>query len=241
MRLIIRLLAEFGDLGEAMHLSDARDALAEALVQFIEFTVQTFGKMAAKLREVFANERDFFQPAVNVDAEQLPKVFLPNVQALSIEVGPLRKHADWSFDRVSGAGAAFEDPLQHATVLSVAGPQKFSILGGAEPIDVINSGKLRALARSNFQVVREVITHVVAAEGKHSHRVAAELAHLSGGCGGGFAADGCAQERSMLPVEGFGNKWHDARAPAAEEDRIDRHALLVFPLRRDDRALPRWR
>jgi len=38
--------------------------------------------------------------------------------------------------------------------------------------------------------VSEVIAHVVAAEGKHGHRVTAKFADFSGGGGGGFGGRG---------------------------------------------------
>ena len=41
----------------------------------------------------------------------------------------------------------------------------------------------------------------------------------------------------MLPVERLAHERHDGRAAAAEEERVDRHARRVLPLRRDRRAL----
>ena len=55
--------------------------------------------------------------------------------------------------------------------------------------------------------------------------------------GGGLAAHDRAQERAVLPRERLVHERHHAGAAAAEQDRRDRHAVRVLPLRRDHRAL----
>ena len=101
--------------------------LAEPLFEFVDFAIQSLGKMTAELREVFADEWDFLQPAIDVDAQQLGKVFFAQIQALvSRSAGSGSMPIAVSI-RVSLAFAAFKDPLQHAAVLSISGPEKFSL------------------------------------------------------------------------------------------------------------------
>src|SRR5690349_6489849 len=83
----------------------------------------------------------------------------------------------------------------------------------------------------------EVIAHVVAAERQHSHRVATKLSDFARSRCRGFAAGGGAEERAVLPVEGFGHERHDAATTSAEQDGVDWNALGIFPLGRDRRTL----
>src|SRR5260370_28115424 len=98
---------------------------------------------------------------------------------------------------MSSAFTAFEDPFQHAAVLAVPRPEEFSLVVGAEPVYVKDLGQLGAGLGADLQIVREVIAHVVAAEGKHRHRVAAKLADLARRSRGGFAAGGWPQKHSL--------------------------------------------
>src|SRR4029077_9991467 len=99
------------------------------------------------------------------------------------------------------AFTALEDPLQDAAILSVAGPDHFAIFILTEPVHVINPRQLRwPRLCPDLKPVREVITHVVAAEWKHRHGVTAELADFAGDCCRGLAAGGWPQERAMPHV-----------------------------------------
>ena len=75
--------------------------------------------------------------------------------------------------------AATEDPGQHARVLAVAGPQELAVLALAEPVDVEDPRQLGALAAADLQPVAEVVSHVVATERQHRHRVPAQPTDLA--------------------------------------------------------------
>src|ERR1035438_10923292 len=124
----------------------------------------------------------------------------------SIEIGGLRKHPNRRSHCMSRAFAAFEDPFQYTAVLSVPGPEELSILVGTEPVDVINPREFRPFVFSDLEIVGEVIPHVVAAERKHRHRVAAKLADLACCRRRGLTAGRCTQKRPMLPTEGLGHE-----------------------------------
>ena len=89
--------------------------------------------------------------------------------------------------------------------------------------------------------VTEIVTHVIAAERQHRHRVAAYLADGAAGCGGRLGAHGGADIDTARPIEGLEHQRNRARTAAAEDDRADRHAGGVLPVGIDARALPRWR
>ena len=95
---------------------------------------------------------------------------------------------------------------------------------------------------ADLEPVREVVAHVVAAEGQHGHGIAAQLSDFAGGSRGGLAARGRAEERSVLPVESLGHQGHDAGAASAKQDRVNRNALADPPTRAQstDTATPAW-
>ena len=127
-----------------------------------------------------------------------------------------------------------EDPLEHAGVLAVAGPEELAVLALQEPVDVEDLGELvRVRARAHRQPVAEVVGHVVPAERQHGERVATQLADRARGRCRGLRRHDRAEEHAVLPAARLEHERHDRAAPAAEEDRRDRHARGVLPLRRD--------
>ena len=64
-----------------------------------------------------------------------------------------------------------DDPRQHAHVLGKARPDELPVRVAAKPVDPED---LRRMVHrlAHLQPVREVVTHVVATEGDHRHRVA---------------------------------------------------------------------
>ena len=78
-----------------------------------------------------------------------------------------------------------------------------------------------------------------ATEGRHRHRVAAQVAHGADVGGGGLRGRRGAHEHAVVPVKGLRHQGHDAGATAAKDKDIDGHALGLFPVGRDDRALAR--
>ncbi len=104
------------------------------------------------------------------------------------------------FDGVGLAAAAVENPLDDPQVLAVAGPEELALLVAAEPVDVEDLGRaVHPLAHG--QPVLEVVAHVVAAEGQHGHRVAADLALLAELGGGPLRGHRGPDEDAVLPVE----------------------------------------
>ena len=91
------------------------------------------------------------------------------------------------------------------------------------------------------QPVRPVVGHVVAAEGQHRHGIAPHHADGAALRRGGFGRHDGADEDAVRPVARLEHQRRHPRPAAAEQERADRHALRVFPVRRDRRALPRRR
>ena len=148
------------------------------------------------------NAGHFGEPAINVYAQQFDQIVGGNIQALGIHIGGIRQPPNGCVCGVDLAVAALKNPLQDAAVLAVAGPEKLAVFVLPEPVHVEDPGQLGCVGVfADFEPVREVVAHVVAAEGKHRHGIAAELAYLAHNGGCSLAAGGCAKERAVLPVK----------------------------------------
>src|SRR6266496_2974588 len=112
--------------------------------------------MAAELGEVLADKRYFGKPAIDIDAEQLGDIGSGQVEPLSIEIGRLGKPSNRCIDRVNLSVAALKDPLQHAAVLTLAGPEELTVLIRAEPVHIENLGQLGTGTLPDLKIVSKV-------------------------------------------------------------------------------------
>src|SRR5208337_2634134 len=99
---------------------------------------------------------------------------------------------------MSRALATLEDPFQHAAVLAVPRPEELPLFVGAEPVHVIDIGKLGVRMGADLEIVGKVIAHVVAEEGEHGHWVTAKFSNFAGRRCGGFTAGACSEKCSVL-------------------------------------------
>ena len=90
---------------------------------------------------------------------------------------------------------------------------------------------------AHVQPVLEVVAHVVAAEGQHGHRVAADFAELAELGGGPLRGHRGPDEHAVLPVERLVDQRGQVGPAAAENDRRDRHAVVMLGAERVRRAL----
>ena len=84
----------------------------------------------------------------------------------------------------------------------------------------------------------EVVAHVVAAEGKHGHGIAAQLSDGTGRSCGRLRLAVAPRNVPCCQLNDFGDERHYSGAASAEQDGVDRHALRIFPLGGDHGALP---
>src|SRR5258706_15177059 len=111
---------------------------AQAGFQIIHFGTQTFGKVAAEAGEVVFDQRDFGEPAVDIDAEEFVHVGGFQVEAFCVKIFYFRYATDRRVFGVDFAVGAFEYPFQDTAVLALGGPEAFPILVLAKPVDVEN-------------------------------------------------------------------------------------------------------
>ena len=133
-------------------------------------------------------------------ANSLSERLARDVQAGQVEAFGRGHVADRRLHGVGLAAAAVENPLDHAQVLAVARPEELAVLIGAEPVDVEDLGRV-GHPPAHVQPVLEVVAHVVAAEGQHGHRVAADFAELAELGGRALRGHRRADEHAVLPVE----------------------------------------
>ena len=133
---------------------------------------------------------------------------------------------------------AVNHPLQDAHVFAVTRPHKFTVVPFTEPVDAVNRRHFGATGFelvSHVEPVLEVVAHVVAHEGQHGEWVAAHHALLASGGSGGLRAHGGSHVNTFGPVASFGHQRHGGGAAAAEDERVNGHAVGVVPL-----AVQRW-
>ena len=123
-------------------------------------------------------------------------------ETLDVEILERRGPTDLSFMSGGMAIAAFHDPVDDAHVFAESGPEEFSVLVLAEPVHMEEARQVGEVA-AHLEPVTEVLAHVVAAEWQHRHRIAADLADLAEGGGGGFRSHRRAEVHAMTPVEGL--------------------------------------
>ena len=93
--------------------------------------------------------------------------------------------------------------------------------------------------RPSFEPVLEVVAEVVAAERQHRERIAAHDADLADDRGGRLGGHRRRHVDAVRPVVRFGHQRHGRRAASAEEERADRHAGGIVPVRVERRDLVR--
>src|SRR5260370_10902927 len=214
-----------------------RRCLPQTLLQFLHLKFQTFGKTVAELGKVFPDRGCLGHPSFRIDAQQLLQSGCRYVQSLGIEVRGFGKQADWRLLSVHLTVAALEDPLQNSAVIPVTRPQELALLL-SEPVDIIHLPQFGSVSTaSHLEPVRKVVSHVVATEWKHGHRIAPQSANLPGYRGGGLTAGGCAQECAGLPVESLDPQRGDPPPPSAQQDPLNRVALRRLPPRDGHRAI----
>src|SRR6185312_827280 len=184
---------------------------------------------------------DLMTPLGTVDLLELVEGFAGEVEAFPVDVVVVGGPADGRLLADGAAADTVDDPLEDAHIFAVAGPEEFAWLSidlraAAEPVDVEDAGSGGEVAL-HAEPVPEVVAHVVAAEGKHGHGVAANPAGGPGGGSGGLRAHGSAGIDASRPVEGLVDEGHGGGAAAAEDDGGDGDAFGGFPVGVDGGAL----
>src|SRR6266540_1322768 len=214
--------------------------LAEPGLQRAQLVPQRGRELVTQRLEVLADERHLGPPFVGIDADRRLDRLGGDVEPLDVEVVGAGDEADGGLLRAGGALAPPEHPLEHARVLTEAGPHELAVGVLAEPVHAVDPWQLRFVGASRHaQPVGEVVGHVVAAERQHREGVASQLAKATDGGGGLLGAHRGAHEHAVLPVARLEHQRHGRGAAPAEQERGDGHTLRVLPLGRDNRALRR--
>src|SRR5256885_1957948 len=210
--------------------------VVDALRQDVVLLAHLVRQPAAEAVEELLLAVHRLRPLCRIDPQELRKSLLGEVESLRVD-GLLRRNvSDGSLDRLALPFGSLHHPLQDADVVAETGPEEPAVLARPEPVDAEDPGRGGELL-PHFQPVGEVVAHVVADEGKHGHRVAAQDADLAGGRGGGLRGERRAQEHPVLPGARLVDEGNVALAAGAEEDGRDGNALRILPARRDHGAL----
>src|SRR5271157_2973388 len=130
--------------------------------------------MAAEGREMLLDQRYLRQPALDIYGEQLVHMSSLDVEPRGVEIGDIGDTSDGSIFGMNLAIAALKDPFQYAAVFAETRPEELAAMVFilAKPVDVEDPWELRRGAQSShLEPVREVVAHVIAAEGEHGHGI----------------------------------------------------------------------
>ena len=126
--------------------------------------------------------------------------------------------ADRALQGVGLAVGASDDPLQDPHVLAEARPDELAVLVAAEPVHAEDAGRVGDVA-AELEPVVEVVRHVIAREGQHRERVAANHALLAERRRGGLRTHRRGQVHAVGPVERLVHQRHRPGPAAAEHER----------------------
>src|ERR1700710_2442213 len=124
--------------------------------------------MTVKLDEEPLMSYDLLLPLLAVDRLQCSEGLARKVDAVPIQVIVERSPADWGLTRRHLSAHTIYDPLQHAKVFAIPGPQELPVRILAEPVDVEDFG-CGAEVAAHPDPVPEIVAHVVATKGQHGH------------------------------------------------------------------------
>src|SRR5271156_6436870 len=96
---------------------------------------ERIGEFAAELVEELAGRCDLSGPFVLFHGKVFADLVARGIEAAEIEILDARDAADWSFKSARAPIDPIEHPLERAHILAVAGPQEFSVVVFAKPVD----------------------------------------------------------------------------------------------------------
>src|SRR6267378_5653237 len=165
-------------------LPAARALRGELLVHTATSHLECVRQALAKLGEKLVVRGEFVFPGRDVDPGELGVLRRRELfQPRPIKVLVARHQAKRCFHALRAPLRPLDDPLQHAHVLGESRPDEPALRVAPEPVDAKD---LRRMLHSapHFQPVSEIVTHVIATEGKHRHRIAPHDTHFPGNRGG---------------------------------------------------------
>src|SRR5499433_2492066 len=119
-------------------------------------------------------------PSLAIDGHQLIDIGVGNFESFAAQARCLGHITDGRLIGLAAALAALHNPTQHPQVFAKTGPQKTAALVALEPVDAEDlrwvGGPL-----GHCQPMAPIVTHVVAAERQHRHRIAPHYAYGAGG------------------------------------------------------------
>src|SRR6185436_20966506 len=100
--------------------SPVERSVGEALLELAELVLEVVGETFAYRRVVRLDLRDLLAPALCVDGHELGHRGVVDVETVDVDGGRCRDAPDRRVDAVARALHLFDDPLEHAAVVTEA-------------------------------------------------------------------------------------------------------------------------
>src|SRR4030095_10065572 len=120
----------------SLRLGMTRFLLLETPDELFALVLQFFRNHAAERVEKLLVPCEFFLPFLVIDPEKLGHAYVIDVETIKIEIVRTGQPAHRRFDCPAILFAAIDDPLEHAHVLTEAGPEELSVRALAKPVHV---------------------------------------------------------------------------------------------------------
>src|ERR1700722_5173413 len=185
--------------------------------------------MIMKRQKEFLMIHHLAPPRRPVNLLQLVKPLPRKVQSLPIDIVEVRSPADRRLLTQRTAPNPIDDPLENTHVFAISRPQKLTVFSLAKPIYMKDPGRSREITL-HPQPMPEVVPHVIATEGQHSHWVAPNLPKGTSRGSRRLRAHRSPCIDPSRPIKRLINQWHSSAAAPAEDDRRDRYAIGSLPV-----------
>src|SRR6185437_8925099 len=134
--------------------------------QPVALSQQPIGSLVAKAPEERVVRYELDLPLVAIDTHHAREAASVELEAGPVEMGVFGNEAEQRLCRPRLAGAALEDPLEHAHVLSEARPDEAAVRILSEPVHAEDPRRTRN-GSAHLEPVPEVVAHVITAERQH--------------------------------------------------------------------------
>ena len=210
------------------HLYQAK-LLCKSCLKSSKLVVKLSGNSVANLLVEVVNALAVLKPKLVINGKKISESLLGDVKAFKLDVINVGNVTDRSLNSAYLTVAASKDPHKNTHIVAEAGPDEVTLVIGSEPVNVED---LRSVGKNltHIEPVLPVVTHIVAYEGTHSHRIATNYADCTCSCCGSLGSHDGTNEGTVLPACRLIYEGSGLCTTAAEYDRGDRNACGIVEL-----------
>ena len=203
--------------------------LGKSCLKSCKLVVELSGNSLANLSVELSDCLAILKPERLVNGEKILNGINGDIKTCDIDILSVGNIADRSFNSVNLALATVKYPHKNSHVIAKAGPDEVTLVIGSEPVNVENLGSVCDFL-AHAKPMCPIVTHVIANEGTHCHRITANYADSACRCSGSLGSHDGTDEGTVLPAGGLIYEGSSLSAAAAEYDSGDRNTCGIGEL-----------